>query len=63
MKSLDEYDRFGRRRFNPELHHNMGKSWLVSDQAYLVAYYNKVPIEQLELALGRTTHSLRQRMN
>jgi hypothetical protein len=63
-----EYDRFGRMRYNAELHFNQGKPWSKEDLEYLVNWYSIIGAEEMSLALGRTemtvadkVHKLRKR--
>lgn len=48
-----EYDRYGRMKYNPELHENQGKPWDEEDLEYLIAWYDIVGMEEMSLALSR----------
>lgn len=48
-----EYDRYGRMKYNPELHENQGKPWSKEDLEYLIAWYEIIGAEEMSLALGR----------
>lgn len=48
-----EYDRYGRMKYNPELHENQGKPWSEEDLEYLIAWYEIIGAEEMSLALGR----------
>lgn len=49
-----EYDKCGRMKFNPDLHENQGKPWSKDDLDYLINWYNKVGLEEMSLALGKS---------
>lgn len=48
-----EYDRYGRMKYNPELHENQGKPWSEEDLEYLMTWYEIIGAEEMSLALGR----------
>lgn len=49
-----EYDKCGRMKFNPELHQNNGKPWSDEDLEYLINWYEKIGLEEMSLAVGRS---------
>lgn len=49
-----EYDKCGRMKFNPELHQNNGKPWSQEDLNYLIDWYEKIGLEEMSLAVGRS---------
>jgi hypothetical protein len=55
------YDRYGRMKYHPEYHHKHGQPWIITDQKYLIEYYEKLGPEQVSFALGRTIHTVMQR--
>lgn len=58
-----EYDCFGRMKYNPEFHPNMGKPWTIDDTKYLAKWYDKIGADEMSFALGRTISSVMQRVN
>jgi transposase len=51
---LVEYDAFGRMKYNPDYHFNQGTSWSAEDKKYLIEWLDKIGLEEMSLALGRT---------
>lgn len=49
-----EYDMFGRLKYNPILHPNQGTPWSTEDKEYLADWLDKIGLEEMSLALGRT---------
>lgn len=56
------YDRHGRMKYHPELHHNQKKPWVITDQKYLIENYERVGPTESSLALGRTIHTVMTRV-
>ncbi|APC85739.1 MULTISPECIES: hypothetical protein [Clostridium] len=50
-----EYDRFGRMKYNPQIHSNTGKPWSEEDLQYLVDWYYIIGPEEMSYALERTS--------
>lgn len=57
-----QYDSLGRMRYNPDYHPNQKKTWLLSDQKYLIEHYVNEGPEKVSLALGRTVGCVMQRV-
>ncbi|CAI3662242.1 MULTISPECIES: hypothetical protein [Clostridium] len=49
-----EYDACGRMKYNPDLHKNNGTTWSEDDLNYLINWYEKIGIEEMSLALGKS---------
>ena len=49
-----EYDKCGRMKYNPDLHQNNGKPWSDEDLEYLINWYEKIGLEEMSLAVGRS---------
>lgn len=49
-----EYDACGRMKYNPDLHQNNGKPWSEEDLNYLINWYEKIGLEEISLAVGRS---------
>jgi hypothetical protein len=56
------YDKCGRMRYNAGIHTNQDKPWTTTDQNYLIEYYVKLGPEQVSMELGRTIHTVMQRV-
>ncbi|MEQ1636747.1 MAG: hypothetical protein ABL903_08635 [Methylococcales bacterium] len=57
-----EYDNNGRIRFNPDIHVNHNKPWTTTDQKYLIENYDSLGPEEISFALGRTPHTIMERI-
>lgn len=57
-----QYDKYGRMNYDPKFHPNQNRPWMNSDQKYLIANYEKDGPETVSLALGRTIHTIMQRV-
>lgn len=53
-----EYDNWGRMKYNPEIHFNQGHNWTTEELDYLVNWLDKIGLEEMSLALGRTETSI-----
>lgn len=49
-----EYDKYGRMKYNQDLHDRQGKPWDDDEIEYLIAWYTRIGLEEMSLALGRT---------
>lgn len=49
-----QYDSCGRLMYNSSLHPNQGTSWSMEDKEYLAEWLDKIGLEEMSLALGRT---------
>lgn len=58
-----EYDRFGRMKYNSELHFNQGKPWTSEELDYLINWLDKTGYEEMSLALGRTEMTVADRVH
>ncbi len=56
-----EYDDFGRMKYNPEYHFNQGTSWSTEDKEYLIEWLDKIGLEEMSLALGRTEATISEK--
>jgi len=57
-----EYDIYGRMKYNPEFHENMGKNWDQEEVSYLVLWYDIIGPEEMSFALSRTIKSVMQKV-
>ena len=53
-----EYDKYGRMLYDPKIHFNQCKSWSEEDLNYLVEWLDKIGIEEMSFALGRTENTI-----
>lgn len=53
-----EYDNWGRMKYNPELHFKQGEVWDKEELDYLINWLDKIGLEEMSLALGRTETSI-----
>lgn len=53
-----EYDNQGRLMYDPEIHFSQGKRWSLSEQQYLIDWYDIIGPEEMSYALGRTEYSI-----
>lgn len=58
-----KYDRWGRMMYHPDFHYNQGKSYSTKELSYICKHYSRGHVKTLSLDVGRTEHSLRQRVN
>lgn len=58
-----KYDRWGRMKYHPDYHPNQGKSHSTTELVYICKHYSRGNVKTLSLDVGRTEHSLRQRIN
>jgi hypothetical protein len=56
-----EYDSCGRLKCNADLHPNQGTSWSTEDKEYLIEWLDKIGLEEMSLALGRTETTLSEK--
>lgn len=56
------YDKWGRLQYHPDIHVNHGMPWLASDNQYLIEHYNTAGPEEMSIELGRTIHTIMQRV-
>jgi predicted DNA-binding protein YlxM (UPF0122 family) len=59
--SAVEYDTFGRMKYNPEYHFNQGTPWSMEDKEYLIEWLDKIGLEEMSLALGRTETTISEK--
>ncbi|MFL0167705.1 hypothetical protein [Candidatus Clostridium helianthi] len=59
--SVVEYDDVGRMKYNPEYHFNQGTSWSAEDKEYLIEWLDKIGLEEMSLALGRTEATISEK--
>lgn len=59
--SVVEYDAFGRMKYNPEYHFNQGALWSTEDKEYLANWLDKIGLEEMSLALGRTETTISEK--
>ena len=57
------YDRWGRMKYHPDYHPNQGKGYTTQELSYICEHYVRGGIKTLSLDVGRTEHSIRQRVN
>lgn len=53
-----QYDRNGRMLYHPEFHPNQGKHFTVEELIYLCKFYDYDGPKYMSLALGRTEHTI-----
>jgi len=58
-----EYDKCGRMKYNQDLHDRQGKQWDDDEIEYLIAWYTRIGLEEMSLALGRTEGTIAQKVN
>lgn len=51
---MEQYDKHGRLKYNPEYHDNHGSIWSEEDLVYLYSMHDVMPRKSLSMALGRT---------
>lgn len=51
---MEEYDKHGRMKYDPEYHDNQGEIWSDEDLIYLCSVHEFVERKELAMALGRT---------
>jgi len=56
-----EYDGCGRLKYNPILHPNQGMPWSTEDKEYLIEWLDKIGLEEMSLALGRTETTISEK--
>lgn len=56
-----EYDSYGRLKYNPILHPNQGMPWSTEDKEYLIEWLDKIGLEEMSLALGRTESTISEK--
>jgi len=56
-----QYDNCGRLMYNPNLHPNQGTPWSVEDKEYLAEWLDKIGLEGMSLALGRTEATISEK--
>lgn len=56
-----EYDKYGRMKYNPELHGEHGTPWTTTDEKYLIERYELDGPEEVSLSLERTIHTVMER--
>lgn len=56
-----EYDTSGRMKYNPEIHFNQGQPWSYEDEEYIVNWLDKIGIEEMSFAIGRTEATISQK--
>ena len=56
------YDKQGRRNYDPELHDRQGLPWTKEETEYLINWYDKIGMEEMSLALGRTEKTIGHRV-
>ena len=56
-----KFDRYGRLRYDPELHPKHRTGWTVREEQYLIDYYGAISPEELSLSPGRTPHAVYQK--
>lgn len=59
--SVVEYDNFGRMKYNPEYHFNQGSPWSIEDKEYLIEWLDKIGLEEMSFALGRTESTISEK--
>lgn len=58
-----EYDKSGRMKYNQDLHDRQGKPWDNDEIEYLIAWYTRIGLEEMSLALGRTEGTIATKVN
>jgi hypothetical protein len=56
-----EYDNCGRLKYNSILHPNQGMPWSTEDKEYLIEWLDKIGLEEMSLALGRTESTISEK--
>ena len=56
-----QYDNCGRLMYNPNLHPNQGMPWSTEDKEYLSEWLDKIGLEEMSLALGRTETTISEK--
>lgn len=58
-----QYDRWGRMKYHPDYHFNHGKPFTLRDLVYICKNYKRGQVKRLALAVGRTEHVVRSKVN
>ncbi|MEG2018473.1 MAG: aspartyl-phosphate phosphatase Spo0E family protein [Clostridium sp.] len=56
-----EYDCVGRMKYNPEIHFNQSRPWSYEDEEYIINWLDRIGIEEMSFALGRTEATISQK--
>lgn len=56
-----EYDDHGRMRYNPSYHDTQGKPWTEEDINYLIEWYDKIQVDEMSFAIGKTIPIIQQK--
>ncbi len=59
----EEFDKDGFLKFNPEYHENTGSHYDEEELEYLCKYVEVDGIKKMSMALGRTPHSVKQKVH
>lgn len=63
MSQPVKYDRWGRMKYHPDYHPNQGKDYTTQELSYICKHYIRGNVKTLSFDVGRTEHSIRQRIN
>lgn len=58
-----KFDKFGRIKYNKDIHTNQGKPWNKEDLEYLITWYGIISREEMSFALGRTETSIASKVS
>ena len=56
-----EYDCVGRMKYNQDIHFNQHKPWSYEDEEYIINWLDRIGIEEMSFALGRTEATISQK--
>lgn len=58
---MEKFDKYGRLKYDPDIHENQGTRWTEDDLQYLIDYYYKLGPTEMSFALGRALTTVQQK--